>query len=59
MIHDHLLRIPDAMYGLEDQPQMQTAVKKTLTLNNAWYFKEYEIQKMKHLKKFKKLFNNR
>ena len=28
MIHDHLLRIPDAMYGLEDQPQMQTAVKK-------------------------------
>ena len=29
MIHDHLLRIPDAMYGLEDQPQMQTAFKKS------------------------------
>ena len=39
MIHDHLLRIPDAMYGLEDQPQMQTAVQKTLTLNSACYLK--------------------
>ena len=29
MIHDHLLRIPDAMYGLEDQPQLQTAVKNS------------------------------